>query len=153
MPGPSFKEMPKFQTPEEELDFLRAHVKAREEELIKTGSAEQAGDNAARDVISKYKQVPLENAVHKTNIIDNKQAEGIVLALKPEPHDTVMEELLGIVVSKGVRNALSIAEKMDNPHIDDDFHRVLIQYLKTGQVTFDFKESSPLSKSLNMTLF
>jgi len=29
-----FKEMPRFKNPEEELDYLRAHVKAREEQLI-----------------------------------------------------------------------------------------------------------------------
>src|SRR3989338_9837260 len=42
---------------------------------------------------------------------------------------------------------------MSNPHIDDDFHRILIQYLKTGQAGFDFKEGSPVYKALNMTLF
>ena len=63
-----------------------------------------------------------------------------------------MEELLGIVVTKGIRNALSIVEKMNDPHVDDDFHRILIQYLKTGQA-FDLKEGTPLYKSLNMTLF
>ena len=64
-----------------------------------------------------------------------------------------MEELLGIVVTKGVRNALSVVEAMGNPHIDDDFHRILIQYLKTGQGMLDFKEGTPIYKSLNMTLF
>ncbi|MFH1608560.1 MAG: TraM recognition domain-containing protein, partial [Patescibacteria group bacterium] len=37
--------------------------------------------------------------------------------------------------------------------IDDDFHRILIQYLKTGQIAKDLKEGTPLYKSLNMTLF
>ncbi len=76
-----------------------------------------------------------------------------MLALAPEPHDAVMEELLGIVITNGVKNALSIVEAMNSPHIDDDFHRVLIQYLKTGQVDLDFKEGSPIYKALNMTLF
>ena len=42
-----FKEMPKFKTPEEELEYLRAHVAKREEELIQTGHTENAKDNAA----------------------------------------------------------------------------------------------------------
>ena len=33
MNGSFFKEMPKFKTPAEELDYLRAHVAKREEEL------------------------------------------------------------------------------------------------------------------------
>ena len=148
-----FKEMPKFQTPQEELDYLRAHVKAREEQLINIGHVEHAGENAARDVIGEYKKIPAEQLVHGDNIIGKKEAEGIVLALRPESHDNVMEELLGIVITKGIRNAFSVVEAMSNPHIDDDFHRILIQYLKTGQAGFDFKEGSPVYKALNMTLF
>ncbi len=148
-----FKEMPKFETPQEELDYLRAHVSKREEELIKLGHFEHAGDNAVRDVVGAYSAVPIEQALHKDNILKQKEKENIVLALKPEPHDAVMEELLGIVITKGVKNAVSVVYEMNNQHIDDDFHRILIQYLKTGQVAFDFKEGTPLYKSLNMTLF
>ncbi|MFA6177647.1 MAG: TraM recognition domain-containing protein [Candidatus Paceibacterota bacterium] len=148
-----FKEMPKFKNPEEELDYLRAHVKAREEELISTGHIEHATENAALGVISEYKNIPAEQLIHKDNLIKGKEAEGIVLKLKPESHDSVMEELLGIVITKGIRNALSVVEAMNNPHVDDDFHRILIQYLKTGMAKIDFKEGSPIYKSLNMTLF
>jgi hypothetical protein len=148
-----FREMPKFKSPEEELNYLRAHVKAREEQLINIGHVEHAGENAASSVINEYKNIPAEQLVHKNNIIREKEAESIVLKLKPESHDNTMEELLGIVVTKGVRNALSIVEAMDNPHIDDDFHRILIQYLKADQALSDFKEGTPIYKSLNMTLF
>ena len=147
-----FNEMPKFKTPEEELDYLRAHVAKREQELIDTGRFEHANENAVKDIIEEYKEKPLEDVLHKDNVIKKSEAEAIVLQLKPEAHDTIMEELLGIVVTKGIRNALSIVEKMNDPHVDDDFHRILIQYLKTGQA-FDLKEGTPLYKSLNMTLF
>jgi len=151
---PSFlKEMPKFKTPEEELDYLRAHVKAREEQLINVGHVENAGENAVRDVIGEYKNIPTEQVIHENNVISEKETKGIVLALKPESHDNVMEELLGIVITKGVRNALSVVEEMNNPHVDDDFHRILIQFLKTGEGVLDFKEDSPVYKALNMTLF
>ncbi|MFA6077004.1 MAG: TraM recognition domain-containing protein [Candidatus Paceibacterota bacterium] len=148
-----FKEMPKFKTPEEELDYLRAHVSKREAELTKLGHFENAKDNAVHDVVGAYKDVPAEQVVHDSHIINKKEAEGIVLALRPESHDSVMEELLGIVITKGVRNALSVVEAMGNPHVDDDFHRILVQYLKTGQAVLDLKEGTPLYKALNMTLF
>src|SRR3989338_3700573 len=153
MEGSFFKEMPKFKTPEEELEYLRAHVAKREEELIQIGHFENAKENAARDVVGVYKDIPAEQLIHSSNIISGKEAEGIVLALKPESHDSVMEELLGIVITKGIRNALSVVEAMGSPHIEDDFHRILIQYLKTGQIVLDFKEGTPMYKSLNMTLF
>ena len=143
---------PKFKTPEEELEFLRAHVARREEELIKKGHFEQANENAVKDIIKEYKEKPLEQVVHKDNILNELEAEAIVLQLKPEMHDTIMEELLGFVITKGIRNALSIVEKMADPHIDDDFHRILVQYFKGGKV-FDMKEGTPLYKSFHMTLF
>ncbi|MFZ2149862.1 MAG: TraM recognition domain-containing protein [Minisyncoccia bacterium] len=148
-----FKEMPRFKTPEEELDYLRAHVKSKEEELIKIGHVEHATEKAAEEVIGEYKNIPTEQVLHTDNVLSANDTENIVLALKPEPHDSVMEELLGIVITKGIRNALSVVEAMNSAHIDDDFHRLLVQYLKTGQVISDFKEGNPVYKALNMTLF
>ena len=153
MDGTFFKEMPKFKTPAEELDYLRAHVAKREEELKDLGHFENSHENAAKDVVSEYKKIPAKEMVHKDNLLSKKETEGIVLKLKPEAHDSIMEELLGIVLTKGIRNAISVAEAMNNPHFDDDFHRILIQYLKTGQIIKDLKEGTPLYKSLNMTLF
>ena len=153
MEGTSLKEMPKFKNPKEELEYLRAHVAKREQELMDMGHFEHAGENAAKDVIMEYKEIPTEQVLHKDNIVSPKEAGGIVLKLKPESHDKVMEELLGILMEKGIKNALSIVESMDNPHIDDDFHRLLIQYLKTGEIVPGLKEGTSTDKALHMTLF
>ncbi|MFM7088690.1 MAG: type IV secretory system conjugative DNA transfer family protein [Candidatus Paceibacterota bacterium] len=149
----SFKGMPKFQTPEEELDFLRAHVAEKEKALIDAGHFEHAQEKAIVHTISEYKKTALGETVHQKHVIEEEDREGIVLKLKPETHDVVMEELLGLLLTKGIRNALSIVESMNNPHIDDDFHRLLIQYLKTGQLIAGIKEGAPLWKEFNMTLF
>ena len=153
MEGSVFSGMPKFKSPEEELSYLRAHISKREEELMKKGHFEHAEENAIMDVIGEYKEIPKGEVLHKEHNLTKKEEEGIVLKLKPESHDSIMEELLGLVITKGIRNALSVAESMNNPHIDDDFHRILIQYLKNGQMISDFKEGSPLYKALHMTLF
>jgi hypothetical protein len=152
MEGSFLNEVPKFKTPEEELDYLRAHVARREQELKDSGHYESVNENAVKDILGEYKQKSLEQVIHQDNAFKKHEAEAIILQLKPEMHDTIMEELLGIVVIKGIRNAFSIVEKMNDPHVDDDFHRILIQYLKTG-VAFDLKEGTPLYKSLHMTLF
>ncbi len=146
-------EMPKFKTPEEELAYLRERVASREKVLMDAGHFEHAGEKAAKDVLSVYRKIPLEETLHKDSAISEEERKGIVLALKPEAHDTIMEELLGVVISKGIKNAMSVAEDMNDPHIDDDFHRILIQYLKTGNIPFPFKEGTPLYKALRMTLF
>ena len=154
MQGPSFtlKEMPKFKTPEEELQYLRAHV-AEREGALKAEGHESPGHKATSDAILEYADIPKKEVLHKTHALSAKEESKIVLKLKPETHDSVMEELLGIVITKGIKNALGVAEAMNSPHIDDDFHRVLIQYLKTGQVNLDYKAGTAMYKSLNMTLF
>jgi hypothetical protein len=149
----SFKEMLKFTSPEEELDFLREQVKDKERILVEKGHFENASEKSTKEVITEYIQTPKEKALHKDFIIKEKEVEGIVLKLKPESHDRVMEEILGILLTKGIKNALGVVESMNNPHIDDDFHRILVQYLKSGQTISGLKEFSPLSKELNMTLF
>ncbi len=153
MEGSFLKEMPQFKNSEEELDYLRAHVAKREQELIDKGHFENAGEKAATEVVAKYKEVPIEKAIHPEAILDKEKTDAIVLKLKPEAHDKVMEELLGIILTEGIKNALSIVEAMNNPHIDDDFCRLLVQYLRTGKILPGLKEGTPLYKSLNMTLF
>lgn len=148
-----FSEMPKFKTPDEELNYLRAHVAQKEKELQARGHFEHAPNEVASGVIKEYKEIPIKEVIHKENLLDKKDTEQIVLKLKPESHDAVMEELLGLVITKGIKNAMSVVANMNNPHIDDDFHRLLIQYLKNNGVKIDIREGSPLSKSLNMTLF
>lgn len=151
---PSFlKEMPKFKNPDEELNYLRAHVEKREKELQEKGHFEHSRENATQEIVAEYKDISAQQALHKDNLISKKDTENIVLKLKPEEHDTIMEELLGMMLTKGIKNTLSIVEKMNNPHVDDDFHRLLVQYLKTGEIISGLKEGTPLYKSLNMTLF
>lgn len=146
-------EVSKFESPEEELEYLRDHISKKEKELIDRGHFEHANDNAVKEVIHEYKKVKAVDVIHKDNLIKEKETKGIVLKLKPESHDVVMEELLGIVITKGIRNALSVVEAMNNPHVDNDFHRLLVQYIKTGEAVVGLKEGTPIQKALNMTLF
>jgi hypothetical protein len=151
--NPQFlKEAPQFKTPEEELSYLREHIARREREL-KSGGQEQAGEQAHKEILQEYKQKTAPEVIHKNNLLGKKETEKIVLKLKPEKHDAVMEELLGLVITKGIKNTLSVAEAMNNPHIDDDFERLLVQYLKTGQALPGLKEGTPVCRALHMTLF
>ncbi len=147
------KDLPKFKNPEEELAFLRLHVAKREEELKNLGHFENANENATKEIIKEYKNIPAKEVLAEEHSLGQEEHQKIVLRLKPESHDSIMEELLGIILTKGIKNAMSVVESMNNPHIESDFHRFLIQYIKTGQLRLEFKENTPLYKSLNMTLF
>lgn len=152
MEGFNFNNAPKFKTPQEELDFLRAHIAEKEKALVEQGK-EVNKENIAHDLIHEYRKHEPEDVLHKSAVISGKEAEGLVLRLKPENHDSKMEELLGVLLDKGVSNALSVIARMNNPHLDDDFHRFLVQYLSSTHKVPGLKEGTPLFKSLDMKLF
>jgi tRNA isopentenyl-2-thiomethyl-A-37 hydroxylase MiaE len=141
-----------FKTPEEELSFLREKVK--EEEAL----AEKSGRTPETEVLtekslSAYKETKPEEVLAEDFQLKENEVDEIVLNLAPEEHDSKMSELLSLLQEKGVKNALSVVHKMKNPHIEDDFHRFLIQYIKSGYDASGLKEKSPLWKSLKMTLY
>jgi hypothetical protein len=60
------------------------------------------------------------------------QPEAIMLSLSPEEHDAQMGGVLAILQAQGVGRAIAAAEATGNPHLIDDFHRVLVEYIKEG---------------------
>src|SRR3989339_537157 len=150
--GLKLENTPKFKTPQEELDFLRAHIAEREKAL--TGQGKEVNkEDLAHNVISEYKKFEPEDVMHKSAVIGKKESENLVLRLHPEAHDSKMEELLGVLLDKGISNTLSIVGKMNNHHLDNDFHRFLVQYLYSTHKIPGLKESTPLFKALDMRLF
>jgi hypothetical protein len=148
----SIKEIPQFSSPEEELAYLREHVSRREKELYESGfEAEKA--KIAHETLRSYGNIPKAQALERAHMIQDGEAHEIVLRLKPEPHDHKMEELLGILLERGIRNVLDIIEKSKNPHLDDDFHRFLVQYLISTDQVPGLKEGTEIWKSLHMKLF
>jgi TraM recognition site of TraD and TraG/Helicase HerA, central domain len=77
----------------------------------------------------------------------------VVLELSPENHDKKMEELLSLLADKGLKNTLEILASMGNPHLEDDFHRFLVQYIKSGMPMGDIAQLEKYSNSLRHTLF
>jgi len=152
MEGFNLNNAPKFKTPEEELEFLRAHIREREQALSEKGK-EMSKEQLAHDTISEYRKYEPENVMHKSAVIKENDADALVLRLKPETHDAKMEEFLGLLLEKGISNTLSIIAKMENPHLDSDFHRFLVQYLLSVHKVPGLKENTPLFKSLDMKLF
>jgi len=144
--------MPKFKTPQEELEFLRAHIAEREKNINDRGQESANHELLAHEVISEYKKYTPEEVMHKSVVVKKSEIEKLALRLKPETHDNKMEELLAVLLDKGISNALSVVYRMNNPHLDDDFHRFLVQYLYNTHKVPGLKENTPLFKSLDMKL-
>ena len=145
-------EIPKFKSPQEELAYLRAHIAEREKALLEQGITKTT-EQIAHETLSEYKSIPKEEVLHKSQVLSEKDTQQLVLELRPETHDGRMEELLGILLDKGIKNALSVVEGLNNQHIDSDFHRFLVQYLKATHGIPGLKEGSPIFKSIDMRLY
>ncbi len=143
---------PKFKTPEEEVAFLRAHIAERENALIESGR-EVPKEQIAHEALNQYRHYEPAEVMHQTAVMPSTEVGNLALRLHPETHDNTMEELLGVLIQKGVSNALSVVAKLNNPHVDDDFHRFLVQYLVNTHSIPGLKDSTPLFKSLDMKLF
>lgn len=141
---PSY-ESKNLKTPEEEIVFLRAQL-AEKEKLLNS-------EQAAKETIQQYKEVPHQEVLHKEYVLPKEKTEAIVLELTPEEHDEKISDLLGIMQTHGVKNALTILDQMNNPHLQDDFERFLVQYIKAGFPIQGIAEKSPEFKALHMTLY
>lgn len=93
------------------------------------------------------------NAEASTDLAKDKaEREGIILELTPDSNDKDMEELLGILRTKGFTAALKELDKIDNPHLEDDFHRLLVQYKKEGHEIPGLSPDDPLAQTLDAVL-
>jgi hypothetical protein len=143
--------------PQEELARLRGlvaerHIESRDEAI--KGSNEQISEqDAATEVVSQYASTTPNEVLKPEYALRDHESTEIVLKLSPETHDGQMEHLLGILEEHGIRNAISVVEKMNSPHLYDDFHRLLVQFIAGGYSVNGLKESDPLWKPLHMSLF
>src|SRR3989344_9324380 len=89
----------KFSSPEEEVAFLREKFLARE----------QSGESAPKEnMLKEYSAEQTEKILRPDYVLPEEKSEQIVLKLKPEAHDKKMEELLGVLMEHGIKNALNV---------------------------------------------
>ncbi len=147
-----FEGQEKLANPEAELSRLHEAALTRSEEA-KARGLEMAPHEAAHEVVKQYAATELNEVLHQDYAMQAKETGEIVLQLSPEVHDKQIEGLIGMLQEKGVRNTLNVVEKMNNPHLLDDFHRFLIQFIASGYPVTGLREKDELWKPLHMTLF
>ena len=142
----------KFKSPEEELAYLRKRVKEKESELEMPGNRFE-GDRIAKREIAEYAQIPQATVLHEAYVMPEHESIRHMLKLEPETHDVQMDELLKIVQTRGIRNALSICAKLRNPHLEDDFHRILVRYVAEGLPDAGYAPPEKIRRALDLSLF
>jgi hypothetical protein len=146
------KEIPQFASHEEEIAYLRKELAEKESALVESGQ-EVNREKLAHTTIAEYKAT-LDGIPRPPSMqMLQKEERELVLRLKPETHDNIMEELLATMISHGINSALKIVSELNNPHIDSDFHRFLVQYLCETQNIPGLKNTTELWKAIDMRLF
>ncbi len=141
-----------FKNKEEEIAHLRGLIAEKEKALEQIGMKKE-DLSPAREALAEYKVVPETQALHPEFNLPQAEIEAIVLKITPEPHDKQISELVKLAKEKGVKNALSVVERMQNFHITDDFHRFVAEYLKEGFTIPGLDPKEKTSKGLQMTLY
>lgn len=152
MEGGYSREKTAFKSPEEELAYLRERV-AEQERVNAGANIEKSREEVTHEALSAYKKADSSEVLHDNYRVSEKEVESMVLALKPEAHDSQIEELYGMLLEHGIKNTLDVIARMHNPHLEDDFHRFLVQFLHASQTVPGLSEASPEWKSLHLALF
>lgn len=142
---------PNFQNHEDEIKFLRQEVAKRETELSKITNGDYKKE-LTHEVVKDYANSPVAQTLSAEVVMSSAEIEEVFKKLKPEIHDNKIKELFNILETKGVRNALQVLAVMDDPHLENDFHKLLVRYIHDYEIK-DVKKDSELYKVLHMRLF
>lgn len=124
-----------MKTPQEELSFVYKQVG-------ETGTI--------RELLASHKEnAVLDDLYH----MHREEQDALILGLSKEKHDHIMEELLGILLARGIKNTMTLVEKLGDPHIEQDFHRFLVAYVASGGEIPELKKNRGLFTSLHMKLY
>ena len=145
-------ELPKFSSPEEELKYLRERVAEKEQKLWQSQQPASKEAIISNEVIEYGKQSPLDTLAEHM-LLENPQFEQAVEHLGSLPHREKVRELYKVLAERGILNALKIVQGQNNQHIEEDFHRVLVEYVKTGGVLPGLDKERELSQLLRMTVY
>src|SRR3989344_9656796 len=141
-----------FKNPEEEISHLRRLITEKEKALEDIGIRKEELSEA-RETLAQYKTVAVSQTLHPIFAIPEAELNRIVLKISPEEHDKQISELVKLAKEKGIKNALSVVEKLANFHITDDFHRFISEYLKEGFTIPGMSDKEKIAKGLNMSLY
>ncbi len=149
----NLKKVPNFKSNEEEIKFLRLQLEQHINKETNQDSIEKKKENIAEKIVDGYRETPIENILHEDNILTEDEMEGISLNLSPEEHDSIIEDLYAFMLDNGIKNTLETVKRMNNPHIEDDFHRFLVQYLLSNHEIPGLASKKNLKKSLGLRMF
>ncbi len=138
--------------------MLRAQIAQKEAEL---SAAHPEGSPVKREEIvaeqlHAHASAPAEILAENYRI-ENAVAESVANTVLTELDlgggEEAIKKLLPTLEKQGIKNALAVVERLNNPRLADDFHRYLVRYIAAGLPTVGFDEKAPRFQALRMTLY
>lgn len=112
---------------QQELEYYRNHEAFKQPQFKNLPIKEQVlkSKEIAQQTVP---QLPQEHVAQNQPLFQEVQQ-----LLTPESHDQNMQVLFSFLEAHGIAKTLALVEGLHNPHIEDDFHRFLIQYVRAYQ--------------------
>jgi hypothetical protein len=142
---------PQFSTPEEEIAYLRQQVKDRMERA-KGFEDRFTEKDSAHEAVRDYKAIPIERIIPEESHITSGEKHRLLEWLTPRETDEKVRMLSQVMAEKGIRNAFHVAEELNDPEVEDDFERFVVQYIISGHEVKN-NISKEEWKALHMKLF
>ncbi len=146
------KEEKRLSSTEEEIDFLRENV-TTEENIVREKGRRVVQQEIIRAELTKHAKRAPGKFLSEEYLLHEDEIRKITVELDLEEHDRTIMELLDLVKHKGIYNALSVVQNLKNPHVEDDFHRALVQYVKKNMKAKGLRRGGPLWNVFEMTLY
>ncbi len=147
------EQVPRLQTPEEELAYLRARVLEKERELAARAPERE---EVIREELRTHERAPAEifapsYHAHLSGV--GETVETVLQSLHLGDTAEAVHTLERTLHEKGVKYALSAMERLKNPKVTDDFHRYLVRAIASGLPLRGLDEKAPTFKALHMVLY
>lgn len=130
-----------FKSKDEEIAFLKSLLAEKEIQntsstnsfanALKFGGKEDVQDkeHKAREILAEYRKTNPADVLKDNFRLSEDHITTVALGLQPEEHDDKLQKMIDVFTTEGVRNSFSILAKLADPHLEDDFHRFLVQYV------------------------
>jgi hypothetical protein len=142
-----------FSSPEEELQYLRQQIALRERELLDRNLEADHLDTETigRQEIREYASFTPQVILAREHALDEPALAASIeqVAISHDPISDIMQ----LAAEKGIRNALSVLEKVQNAYVVDEVHRQLVEQIRGGIAIQDLREDVPPWHMLSMTLY
>lgn len=152
LPEEMHEDIPAVPIVETELAHVREQVSLHEAVSSATGAPVSKEQIVSR-VLNEYAEKSPEEVLPEHAIIENPKFEEIVRSVDALPHREKIRELYAIMQERGILNAIKIAAGLNNPHVEEDFHHVLVHYIHTGSLIPGLDKEKEVKQELNRTVF